>query len=388
MLDSIESAIEDIRKGKAVIVVDDEDRENEGDFIIAASKITPEGINFMSKLGRGLICVPISAALAERLDLPLMVSKNTALHATSFTVSIDLLGHGCGTGISAHDRSRTILAMLDDTMQPGNFGRPGHIFPLIASEGGVLRRSGHTEAAIDLARLAGLEPAGVLVEIINEDGTMARLPQLEVLAQEQGLKIISIKDLIEYRLRSESLIEEEMRTEFPSHYGNFTMVVFKERDSDELHFALCKGEWKENEPVLARVHSGCLMGDIFGSRLCHCGAKLRTAMEMIEKEGKGVVVFLNNEDRGSRLLDKLKAYKLRKDKITTETLSTGDSPSATAITQRDYGVGAQILRHLNATKIRLMGSNPSKHSGLGGFGVEIIECMPIDLYAKEQKPAM
>src|SRR5947208_1063912 len=317
MLDSIESAIEDIRLGKLVIVVDDEDRENEGDFITACRNVTPEVINFMSKHGRGLICAPLLEERCNDLGLELMVNNNTALHETPFTVSVDLLGHGCTTGISATDRSKTVQALIDPATRPEDLGRPGHIFPLRAKKGGVLRRAGHTEAAIDLARLAGFEPAGVLVEIMNDDGSMARLPELKKVAEKFDFKLISIKDLIEYRLKRDSLIEEIVRVDLPTKYGHFNLVAFEEKNTKNEHLALIKGEWEKDEPVLVRVHSSCFTGDILGSLRCDCGEQLHAAMKMVEKEGKGIILYMNQEGRGIGLVNKLKAYKLQEEGMDT-----------------------------------------------------------------------
>jgi len=376
MLDSIESAIEDIKHGKLVIVVDDEDRENEGDFITAALNATPEVINFMSKYGRGLICAPISQQRAEELQLDLMVSNNTALHETPFTVSVDLLGHGATTGISAHDRSKTVLALIDPATKPSDLGRPGHIFPLRAKDGGVLRRTGHTEATIDLARLAGFESAGVLVEIMNEDGTMARLPQLKEIANKFDLKIISIKDLIEYRLKTDSLIEEIVRVNMPTKYGHFKLIAFKEKTTGGEHLALIKGIWKKDEPVLTRVHSSCFTGDILGSFRCDCGDQLHTAMQMVEQEGKGLILYMNQEGRGIGLVNKLKAYKLQEEGLDTV---EANLHLGFGMDERDYGVGAQILRYLGVTKLRLMSNNPKKRAGLKGYGLEIVDIVPIEI---------
>ncbi|MGO4290816.1 bifunctional 3,4-dihydroxy-2-butanone-4-phosphate synthase/GTP cyclohydrolase II [Chitinophaga sp. RAB17] len=376
MLDKIEAAIEDIKNGKLVIVVDDEDRENEGDFITAARNVTPEIINFMSTHGRGLICAPLVEERCEELGLELMVRDNTALHQTPFTVSVDLLGHGCTTGISAHDRAKTIQALIDPTTKPEHLGKPGHIFPLKAKTGGVLRRSGHTEATIDLARLAGFEPAGVLVEIMNEDGSMARLPQLREIATRFDLKLISIKDLIAYLLSTETLIEEGVKVQMPTKYGNFELIAFKQINSGEIHMALKKGDWKKDEPVLVRVHSSCVTGDILHSLRCDCGEQLHAAMQMVEKEGKGLILYMNQEGRGIGLMNKLKAYKLQEEGMDTveANLELGFK-----MDERDYGVGAQILRQLGISKLRLITNNPRKRAGLSGYGLEVVENVAIEI---------
>ncbi|PWU04106.1 MAG: bifunctional 3,4-dihydroxy-2-butanone-4-phosphate synthase/GTP cyclohydrolase II [Bacteroidetes bacterium] len=379
MFDSIESAIEDIRKGKLVIVVDDEDRENEGDFITAARNATPDIINFMSKHGRGLICAPLTEQRCDELQLSPMVNSNTSLHETAFTVSVDLLGNDCTTGISAHDRSKTVMALIDPKTKPQDLGRPGHIFPLIAKGGGVLRRTGHTEATIDLARLAGFESAGVLVEIMNDDGTMARLPQLIEIAKKFNLKLITIKDLIEYRLKTDSLIEELVRVDMPTKYGHFKLVSFRERNNPASgeHLALVKGEWKKDEPVLVRVHSSCFTGDILGSLRCDCGEQLHRAMEMVQQEGKGVVLYMNQEGRGIGLLNKLKAYKLQEEGMDTV---EANLHLGFGMDDRDYGVGAQILRYLGITKMKLLSNNPRKRVGLNGYGLDIVENVPLQVH--------
>lgn len=376
MLDTIESAIEDIRKGKLVIVVDDEDRENEGDFICAARCVTPETINFMTKYGRGLVCAALTAERCAELDLQPMVTSNTSLHETAFTVSVDLIGPGAGTGISAQDRSQTIAALINPETKPSDLGRPGHIFPLIAKSGGVLRRTGHTEATVDLARLAGFEPAGVLVEIMNEDGSMARLPQLEEIAKKWDLKLISIKDLIEYRLKQDTLIEEIVRVQMPTKYGHFELVAFKDKSNDMEHLAIVKGTWDKDEPVLTRVHSSCFTGDILGSLRCDCGDQLACALQKVEAEGKGVILYMNQEGRGIGLVNKLKAYKLQEQGADTLEANLMLGLPADA---RDYGVGAQILRHLGVSKIKLMTNNPKKRVGLMGYGLEIVDTVGLEV---------
>lgn len=378
MLDSIESAIEDIKQGKLVIVVDDEDRENEGDFITAANNVTPEVINFMSKYGRGLICAPLVEDRCDELQLELMVNNNTALHETAFTVSVDLLGHGCTTGISARDRAKTVRALIDPSTKPADLGRPGHIFPLRAKKGGVLRRTGHTEAAIDLSRLAGFEPpyGAVLVEIMNEDGSMARLPQLVEVAKKFDFKLISIRDLIEYRLKTESLIDEIVRVDMPTRYGHFKLIAFKEKNTSNEHLALVKGEWDKEESVLVRVHSSCFTGDILGSLRCDCGEQLHKAMQMVEANGKGAILYMNQEGRGIGLVNKLKAYKLQENGMDTV---EANLHLGFPMDKRDYGVGAQILRHLGITRICLISNNPMKRAGLSGYGLEITGTVPIEV---------
>jgi 3,4-dihydroxy 2-butanone 4-phosphate synthase / GTP cyclohydrolase II len=380
MLNTIESAIEDIKKGKLVIVVDDEDRENEGDFITAAANVTPEIINFMSTHGRGLICAPLSEDICAKLELELMVNNNTALHATPFTVSVDLLGHGCTTGISASDRSKTVQALIDPNTKPEDLGRPGHIFPLKARNEGVIRRSGHTEATIDLAQLAGFTAAGVLVEIMNEDGTMARLPELLEIAKKFDLKIVSIKDLIAFRLQKESMVEEIVRVNMPTKFGQFELVAFKDKTNNAEHLALVKGTWTEDEPVLTRVHSSCFTGDILGSFRCDCGEQLHKAMQMVEKEGTGIILYMNQEGRGIGLVNKLKAYKLQEEGMDTV---EANLHLGFGMDDRDYGVGAQILRALGANKLRLMSNNPKKRAGLKGYGIEIVDIVPLETKPNE-----
>jgi 3,4-dihydroxy 2-butanone 4-phosphate synthase / GTP cyclohydrolase II len=376
MLNSIEEAILDLRQGKIIIVVDDEDRENEGDFICAAECITPEMVNFMATHGRGLICSPLTEERCVELDLAPMVSTNTAMHETAFTVSIDLVGQGCSTGISAYDRATGIKALTNPNTKPTDYARPGHIFPLRAKKGGVLRRTGHTEAAVDLARMAGFYPAGVLVEILNEDGSMARLPQLVEIGARFGLKIISIKDLVAYRMRTETLIQKETTVQMPTKYGNFELIAYTELSSGETHLALKKGNWLPNESILVRVHSSCETGDILGSMRCDCGEQLHQAMAMVEKEGKGVVLYMRQEGRGIGLLNKLKTYKLQEEGLDTV---EANHKLGFSMDQRDYGVGAQILRDLNVQKIRLISNNPKKRIGLIGYGLEIVENLSIEV---------
>ncbi len=376
---SIEDAVKDFKDGKFVIVVDDEDRENEGDLIIAAEKITPEKVNFMLKNARGVLCAPITLSRCDELDLPHQVSDNTSMLGTPFTITIDKL-EGCSTGVSAHDRAETIRALADPKSTPKTFGRPGHINPLYAQDNGVLRRSGHTEAAVDLCKLAGLYPAGALMEIMNEDGSMARMPELQVMAQEWGLKIITIKDLIAYRLKTESLIEMGNKVDLPTKYGHFKLIPFRQKSNGEEHMALIKGEWKEDEPVLVRVHSSCATGDILGSMRCDCGEQLHKAMQMIEKEGKGVIIYMSQEGRGIGLMNKIAAYKLQEEGYDTveANVHLGFQPD-----ERDYGCGAQMLRELGIHKMRLMTNNPTKRVGLEAYGLEIVENVPIEVTPNE-----
>ncbi len=379
-LNTIEEAISDIKKGKVIIVVDDENRENEGDFIAAAETITPEIVNFMATHGRGLICTPITQERCNELDLELMVTKNTSSHETPFTVSVDLLGYGCTTGISASDRAKTIKALTNPDIKPEELGRPGHIFPLKARPGGVLERTGHTEAVVDFTRLAGLKPAGALVEIMNEDGTMARLPELFEIAKKFDLKKVSIEDLVAYRMKNESLITKEVSVQLPTKYGNFQLIAYKQNTNDKEHLALVKGSWKKDEPVLVRVHSSCMTGDIFGSCKCDCGAQLHAAMQLVEKEGKGIVLYMNQEGRGIGLLNKLKAYHLQE--LGKDTVEANIELGFKA-DERDYGIGAQILRDLGATKLRLITNNPTKRAGLIGYGLQIVENIPLLIKANE-----
>ena len=377
---TIEEAIKDIKEGKVGIVIDDENRENEGDFVAAAEKVTPEMINFMATHGKGLICTPLLEKRCEELGLDLMIGKNTAAFETPFTVSVDLIGNGCTTGISASDRSKTIQALVDPKTDKNQLGKPGHIFPLKAREGGVLRRAGHTEASIDLARLAGLEPAGVIVEILNEDGSMARTPELHNIAKKFNLKFITIKDLIEYRLQNESLITEEVDVKLPTDFGDFKLKGFKQITNDQIHMAIYKGDWDKNDEVLVRVHSSCVTGDIFGSCRCDCGPQLHAALKQIESEGKGILVYMNQEGRGIGLLNKLKAYELQEmGRDTVEAnIELGFLPD-----HRDYGVGAQILRAMNVSKIKLLSNNPKKRVGLNGYGIEIVDSVAIEIESNE-----
>ena len=374
-LNTIEEAIEDFKAGNFVIVVDDEDRENEGDLIIAAEKITPEKVNFMLKHARGVLCAPITVSRCKELDLPHQVSDNTSVLGTPFTVTIDKL-EGCSTGVSAADRAATIQALADPASTPATFGRPGHINPLYAQEKGVLRRAGHTEAAVDLARLSGLYPAGAVIEIINEDGTMARLPQLIEVAKKFDIKIICIKDLISYRLKTESIVENGVEVDLPTQYGHFRLIPFRQKSNGLEHIALIKGRFEPDEPILVRVHSSCATGDIFGSMRCECGEQLHKAMQRIEQEGKGVIVYLNQEGRGIGLMEKMKAYKLQEDGLDTVDANLHLGHQAD---ERDYGVGAQILRHLGVTKMRLMTNNPVKRVGLEAYGLTVVENVPIEV---------
>jgi 3,4-dihydroxy 2-butanone 4-phosphate synthase/GTP cyclohydrolase II len=377
-LDRIEDALEDIRQGKIIIVADDEDRENEGDMICASEAITPEIVNFMIKEARGLMCVSLTDERCQALGLEMMVNQNTTSHETPFTVSVDLLGNGCTTGISAQDRAKTIQALVDPATQPTDLGRPGHIFPLKSRSEGVLRRTGHTEASMDFARLAGFKPSGVLIEILNEDGSMARLPDLRVIADKFDLKLVTIKDLIEYRLAKESLIQREIGVNMPTEWGSFELVAFKQINTGDTHLALIKGSWEKNEPVMVRVHSSCVTGDIFGSCRCDCGEQLHAAMEMVEKEGKGVILYMFQEGRGIGLINKLKAYKLQEQgRDTVE----ANLELGFAMDERDYGVGAQILRDLGIHKIRLISNNPKKRAGLMGYGLEIVDSIGIEIPA-------
>jgi 3,4-dihydroxy 2-butanone 4-phosphate synthase/GTP cyclohydrolase II len=375
-INTIEEAMEEIKNGKVIIVVDDEDRENEGDFICAAESITPEIVNFMATHGRGLICASLSEERCEELGLELMVGKNTAVYETNFTVSVDLIGHGCTTGISAHDRFKTIKALVDPETKPEELGKPGHIFPLKAKKEGVLRRAGHTEASIDFARLAGFRSAGVLVEILNEDGSMARLPELQKVAERFNLKLVTIKDLIAYRMKMESQVKRQVDVNLPTMLGDFKLAAFEQLNTHEVHMALIKGTWEKDEPVMVRVHSSCVTGDIFGSCRCDCGPQLHSAMRMVEREGKGVVLYMKQEGRGIGLLNKLKAYKLQEEGLDTveANLQLGFD-----MDNRDYGIGAQILHDLGIRKIRLITNNPKKRVGLMGYGLEIVENIAIEI---------
>jgi len=375
-LNTIEEAIEDIKNGKVIIVVDDEDRENEGDFLTAAANVTPEIINFMATHGRGLICTPLIEERCDELGLDLMVQANNSHYATPFTVSVDLVGQGCTTGISAHDRDKTVKALIDPNTKPNELGKPGHIFPLRAKKGGVLRRAGHTEAAVDLAKLAGFEPAGLIVEIMNEDGSMARLPELYEIAKKFDMKLVSIEDLIAYRMQHESLSEKVVEVDMPTKHGDFRLAAYRQTTTGEEHLALIKGEWEADEPVLVRVHSSCFTGDILGSLRCDCGDQLASAMKIIEAEGKGAILYMNQEGRGIGLVNKLKAYKLQEEGFDTldANVKLGFKPDA-----RDYGVGAQILRDLGITRMKLMSNNPKKRTGLVGYGLEIVDNVALEV---------
>lgn len=380
ILDPIEDAIADIKAGKIIIVVDDEDRENEGDFICAAESVTPEIINFMATHGKGLICASLIEDRCDELGLELMVGKNTAVFETPFTVSVDLIGSGCTTGISAEDRSKTIKALVNPDTKPEQLGKPGHVFPLKAKAGGVLRRAGHTEAAVDFARLAGFYPAGVLVEIMNEDGSMARVPDLRQVAKKYDMKLVSIKDLIAYRIKKESLIEKVTDVNMPTEFGSFKLAAYKQTSTGDVHMALVKGEWEPDETILVRVHSSCATGDIFGSYRCDCGPQLHAAMQMVEKAGKGVVVYMNQEGRGIGLLNKLRAYKLQEDGYDTV---EANHKLGFKMDNRDYGIGAQILRDIGVKKIKLISNNPKKRTGLLGYGLEIMESVAIEITPNE-----
>lgn len=379
-LNTIQEAIADLKAGKVIIVVDDEDRENEGDFLTAAENATPEVVNFMATYGKGLICTPLSKKRCRELDLHLMVGNNTATHETNFTVSVDLLGNGCTTGISASDRSKTIKALIHPDTKASDLGRPGHIFPLQAVDGGVLRRAGHTEAAVDLSVMAGFAPAGVICEIMKADGEMARLPELMEIAAEHQIKIISIKDLIAYRIQHESLIKREVTIQLPTEWGDFEMTAYTQLGTGETHLAITKGEWEVGEPVLTRVHSSCITGDIFGSCRCDCGPQLHKALQMIQSEGKGIVVYMHQEGRGIGLVNKMHAYNLQDKGLDTveANVQLGFKPD-----ERDYGVGAQILRDQKVSKMKLMSNNPTKRAGLIGYGLEIVDCVSIEIEANE-----